>query len=85
MYIRMQAQVKFCTYNIMYNTEGVDRDLPQFIFGERHYIQFLQQLVEQDVPLNNFQAMVHPAPPLRLGHTLWGSRLTVLGLQVLLS
>ena len=35
----MQAQVNFVHIIYMYNTEGVDRDLPQFIFGERHYIQ----------------------------------------------
>ena len=50
----------------MYNTEGVDRDLPQFIFGERHYILFLySRIVEQDVPLNNFlcQGPPHPSSP----------------------
>ena len=65
---------------------GVDHDLPQYIFGERHYIQlFTGKLVEQIVPLKQFLAMVHPAPPHRLAHTLWGSHLSVLGLQVLKS
>ena len=58
---------------------------PNLFLGSVTIYNYLQQLVEQQVPLNIFQAMVHPAPPLRLGHTLWGSHLTVLGLQVLLS
>ena len=54
MYIRKQAQVNYVHKVFMYNTEGVDCDLPQFIFGEHHYLHFYSKIVEQIVPLYNF-------------------------------
>ena len=52
MYIQEMAQKTIYILNICTARYGMGRALPQYIFGERHYIQYLQAEVGQAVPLN---------------------------------
>ena len=52
MYIQEMAQETMYIIIICTARYGMGHALPQYIFGERHYIQYLQAEVGQAVPLN---------------------------------
>ena len=72
LYIRMQAQVNFVHKTFMYNMEGVDCDLPQFIFGERHYIQFFTAISGTIGSTKQFSSHGPPRPLLSAWSTRYG-------------
>ena len=52
LYINATTQDKLCTFVHTAKLTGVGRVLPPFIFGEAHYVHFLQLKVGQAVPLH---------------------------------
>ena len=75
MYIRNKAQ------EIMYINKYVQHGLgwtvtsPNIFLGSITLYNIYRHNSGTGCPTKQFLAMVHPAPPHRLAHTLWGSRL----------